>query len=281
MAETIGPMPLAGPRADRAWARMMDVYVRMQRDVSREVAKALDALEARPDVAARTIVIFTADHGEYAGSHGLRNKGGAAYEEAIRVPLWVKDPTGRFVRRHRRPRPQLASSVDFAPLLLTLATGSNAWRRDPRHEHLARRADLAAILADPGAPGRPYILHTTDEDATEQGFMTPFADGAARHVIGYRTASAKHATYSHWAPGTIEISSEDQEAETYDYGTRGGRLELDNVVRSEPALTRALARGLDRAVGSELRRPLPAALTGAQQAAFGAYHAWEARLPGA
>ena len=36
-------------------------------------------------------IVFTSDHGEYGGSHGLRGKGAGAYEEAIRVPLLVKD----------------------------------------------------------------------------------------------------------------------------------------------------------------------------------------------
>ena len=40
------------------------------------------------------MIVFTSDHGEYGGSHGLRGKGAGAYEEGIRVPLIVTDPRG-------------------------------------------------------------------------------------------------------------------------------------------------------------------------------------------
>ena len=35
--------------------------------------------------------MFTSDHGEYAGAHGMRGKGFSFYEEGSRVPLIVKE----------------------------------------------------------------------------------------------------------------------------------------------------------------------------------------------
>src|SRR5690606_12672018 len=40
-----------------------------------------------------TIVIFTSDHGDMAGCHGLFEKS-VMYEEAVRVPLIVRIPDG-------------------------------------------------------------------------------------------------------------------------------------------------------------------------------------------
>ena len=51
-----------------------------------------------------TVILFTSDHGEYGGSHGMRGKGASAYEEAIHVPLYVSDSARRRDRRHRRSR---------------------------------------------------------------------------------------------------------------------------------------------------------------------------------
>ncbi len=153
---------------------------------------------------------FTSDHGEYAGSHGLRDKGGGVYDEGIQVPLYVKDPRGQLTQAPEVPRRQLSSSVDVAPLLLTIATGSNGWRGDPRYSHLSRRADLAAICADPGAPGRPWIVHATDEVATEF-CPQPYAASAPRHVVAVRTNRAKYALYSNWRPGTLEIEGGDDD----------------------------------------------------------------------
>lgn len=276
MAETIGPMPLAGPTVDRAWAKMLDVCARMEHYASQQAARALSALERRPDIAQRTIVLFTSDHGECGGAHGLRDKGGAVYEEGIEVPLWIEDPTGGFVAERHKIRHQLASSVDIAPRLLTFATGSGAWRQDPNYAQIAGRLDISAILRNPNGAGRSYILNTADDDATEQGPRTPYAKGAPKHVIGYRTSGGKYATYSHWQPGTINIEDEDQERETYDDRTSGGRLELDNVVDTEPGLSRAMAHRLNAAIGGELRQPLPAALRPAQAQAFTSYFDWEA-----
>ncbi len=117
----------------------------------------LDALASRPQVAANTVIVFTSDHGEYGASHGLRGKGAGVYEEAIRVPLIVKDPRGTLTSAPELPRTQLTSSVDVAPLLLTIASGSDDWRTEPRYAHLARRADLAR---DPRRPGRARVVRT-------------------------------------------------------------------------------------------------------------------------
>ena len=39
-----------------------------------------------------TVVIFTSDHGDMCGSHGLRSKGPFVYDEIMRVPLYVQGP---------------------------------------------------------------------------------------------------------------------------------------------------------------------------------------------
>ena len=51
----------------------------------------LDALE-RFNLLDDTIIIRTADHGELALSHGMREKAYTAYEEVINVPFIVSNP---------------------------------------------------------------------------------------------------------------------------------------------------------------------------------------------
>jgi hypothetical protein len=165
--------------------------------------------------------------------------------------------------------------VDIAPLLLTIATGSSAWRRDPHYAHLAARHDLASVLADPSAPGRPYVLHTTDEIVTEFA-LEPYDASAPLHVVGLRTPSAKYATYSHWAPGVIDPLYQGAEAELYDYRAQDGRLELANAAGRSP-LEDSLRAQLERAVAEELRAPLPQHLNRPQQRGIADYHAAAAR----
>src|SRR6266516_3256467 len=51
---------------------LMNLHALVTNYVDEQIGRVLDALEARPDIAERTLVIVTADHGEYGGSHGLR-----------------------------------------------------------------------------------------------------------------------------------------------------------------------------------------------------------------
>lgn len=80
------------------------------------VGELLDALE-RTGRAGETVVVFTSDHGDYMGDHGMILKGGPHYQSLIRVPLLVADP--------RRAQPAriaaLSSTVDFAPTVLAMA----------------------------------------------------------------------------------------------------------------------------------------------------------------
>ena len=266
-ATSFGPVPFEGPEVVALWTEFLNLYAKLQREVDGHIGAVLDTLESHPEVAANTVVVFTSDHGEYGGSHGLRGKGAGAYEEAIHVPLMVKDPRGLLTKAPEVTRSQLTSSVDIAPLLLSIATGSNEWRGDPRYAHLAQRADLAAILADPDAAGRPYVLHATDETVTEFASQ-PYAADAPRHVIALRTQSAKYATYSDWQPEGIELRAEGQEDELYDYSTDSGRLELHNSA-GEGALEQPLRETFEQALREELRAELPANL---EEARAGGFH---------
>src|SRR5262245_25181683 len=59
--------------ADEHWRAGMNFYLNCLGDTDRGIEVVLDALQASGQ-ADGTIVIFTADHGEMAGSHGLRQK---------------------------------------------------------------------------------------------------------------------------------------------------------------------------------------------------------------
>jgi arylsulfatase A-like enzyme len=268
-AASFGPVSFSGPEAAEKWLEFLDLYVKIQLEVDQHIGRVMRTLESRPEVAANTVIVFTSDHGEYGASHGLRGKGASAYEEGIRVPLLVKDPRGVLTSSPERVREQLTSSVDVAPLLLTIATGSEDWRREPHYSHIARRLELASILADPAAPGRPFILHATDETVTEFA-IEPYAANAPLHVVALRTPQAKYVTYSDWPYQGIAPLSQRQEMELYDYRTHSGRLELHNSA-GQNALEEELRSELERAFRQELRGPLPARLTEAHARGFADY----------
>ena len=256
---SFGAVPFAGPEMVNAWSSLINTYLLLQSRVDRQIGAVLDTLASAPALAANTVVVFTSDHGEYGGAHGLRGKGAGAYEEAIRVPLYVCDPRGLLTSAIGTPRHQLTSSVDVVPLLLSIATGSDSWRNDARYGHLATRYDLAAICGNPITSGRPWVLHATDEDVTEFA-SEPYAAGAPRHVVALRTPNAKLGVYSNWVPGSIAIDPAGQEAELYDYSVPLGQAEVENIAGSS-ALEEGLYETLmQEAIPTELRAALPASL---------------------
>jgi len=79
------------------------------------VGRVLDALK-KAGLEKDTIVLFTTDHGDLLGSHGLFNKN-THHEESIRIPMIVRYP------RKFKPRPidkQIVSLVDVMPTLLEI-----------------------------------------------------------------------------------------------------------------------------------------------------------------
>jgi len=82
-----------------------------------QVGRMLEALE-QTGQRENTIVIFTSDHGEMLGDHGLYIKGPFLYDEAIHVPLIVSQP-GVIPQNERRST--MVELSDLAPTLLDAA----------------------------------------------------------------------------------------------------------------------------------------------------------------
>jgi hypothetical protein len=69
-----------------------------------------------------------------------------------------------------------------------------------------------------------------------------------------------------WTPGTLNVEPGDQDLELYDYGTAGGKLELDNIAGTAPALLGKMSGLLNgKVIPHEVRAPLPRGLWAAQE----------------
>lgn len=106
-----------GPVVDHDhWRQGLNFYLNCIRDVDRSIELVLDALVASGQ-ADNTVVVFTSDHGEMAGSHGLRQKGNLVYDENFHVPLIICHPDVKGGAHSEA----LGSAVDLAPTILGLA----------------------------------------------------------------------------------------------------------------------------------------------------------------
>ena len=172
------------------WQRGLDMYTLVQQMVDQAIGEVVAAIPK--SVLANTVIVFASDHGEYAGAHGvLSGKAGTAYEEAIHVPLIVTDLTNRDARQVDKPRRQLASSVDLAPMLVTLGNrGSSSWRRGKLRQIYGERLDLVELLANPSAAGRDHILFSTDEIIPGRVQLSPRANACARR--SHARSQARH-----------------------------------------------------------------------------------------
>ncbi len=72
--------------------KMVSTYLGLVSQVDYGIGLVLDALEERGE-ADNTIIIYSADHGDFAGEHGLfEKKGGISTRAITRIPLIIKFP---------------------------------------------------------------------------------------------------------------------------------------------------------------------------------------------
>jgi choline-sulfatase len=88
------------------------LYNALVTQMDEQIGRILDRLDAS-GLADSTLVVFTSDHGDMQGSHGLRNKH-VPFENSTHVPLVVYDPQGRSGRRVDAH----IGTADFLPTLL-------------------------------------------------------------------------------------------------------------------------------------------------------------------
>ena len=113
------------------------------------VGEVLSALE-RTGLAENTVVVFTSDHGDMFGDHGMMLKGSMHYEGCLRVPLLIA-AAGRTPGRSDA----LVSSLDLAQTVLELA-GASEYQG-------MQGVSLAPVLDDPRARVRDHVLVEEDQ----------------------------------------------------------------------------------------------------------------------
>jgi arylsulfatase A-like enzyme len=140
------PLGLAGgdvhdTTTEAGWRRLRAQYFANVTLVDRQLGRILEALEASGQ-ASNTVIVFSSDHGEMAGDHGMCEKR-TLYDGASRVPLLVHVPELEAAAGRRVPGS--ISHVDLLPTLLELA-GAAA----PPAIHGTSRADVLRGDADLG-----------------------------------------------------------------------------------------------------------------------------------
>jgi len=163
-----------GPGARDA-KTLQAAYYAMIKLIDDNVRRMLDALDESGQ-RENTVVIFTSDHGEMLGDHGLIQKGCRFYEGLVRVPLIWRWPN------HFRAGVQsdaLVELTDIAPTLLELAGL-------PIPDHVQGRSLLPSLNGDASPDHHRDFVRCEYYDALDQpdaSFATMYRDDRYKLVV--------------------------------------------------------------------------------------------------
>ena len=160
----VGRSALVGrvPNEDDRWRRLNNYYFNCLQDADHHVLEILNELDDL-GMSDNTIVIYTADHGELAGAHGMSGKGATAYREQQNVPLIISHPAYSGGKHCKA----VTSHVDIATTLIGLAGGKASSQANLPGK------DISPLLRDPESASfdaiRPGALYNYS--------MLAFVDG--------------------------------------------------------------------------------------------------------
>lgn len=134
--------------------RAMAMYYATISQIDHHVGRMIELLKDR-SLYDQTLIVFTADHGDYMGFHHLLLKGNHMYDPLVKVPLVIKYP-GRAGAGGASDA--LVNNVDVAPTILAQA----GCRRGPFMPglNLAAGGEGRDVVFAEGARGREYMARS-------------------------------------------------------------------------------------------------------------------------
>ncbi|MEM1212524.1 MAG: sulfatase-like hydrolase/transferase [Planctomycetota bacterium] len=133
-------------------------YLALVAEIDHHVGRLLELLDEL-GIADNTIVVYTADHGDFVGAHGMIEKaaiGHNVYEDTLRVPLIIHAP-GQTISG---VRDDLVELVDLYPTLCDLAGVPH-----PDAQPLQGRS-LAGCIRDRNPLGREFVISENGSQTT-------------------------------------------------------------------------------------------------------------------
>jgi arylsulfatase len=247
------------PADKGAWLRHLDYYAELHRLADRSLGTVLEALDSS-GMWEDTVIIFTSDHGDMCGSHGLRSKGPFVYDEIMRVPLYVRVPG---VTKAASSTDALATHVDLAATICGLA-GTPTSGLEPEDSPM-QGVDLQPVLDRPSSVVRDHVLFAQDSAQTQNLNLVRYAlrgffDGKTKYARYYGVGGGKPST-GLWGkdPGRklydVDCDFDDQDHEWYDHST--DPLELVNLAHDR-ARRQELRENFERLRAYERDEMIPA-----------------------
>jgi len=197
-----------------------ELYYGLTQWLDTEVGKILAALSAIPD-AANTVVIYTADHGENMGEHGLWWKN-CMYEHAARVPLIVSWPA--------------------------------RWKGGQRRKGVCSLVDVVQTIAELGRAKAPADWNGSSLCASLDSSAAPWKDRAVSEYYAHNIASGyamiREGSYKyvyHAAPDAKHAA----QRELYDLAKDPGELQNLAAAPAQQSRVQQLHAALVKELGED------------------------------
>ncbi len=104
---------------EQLWRNHIGAYYALVTEMDHLIGEILKALE-EAGIEDETLVIYTSDHGDFVGNHGMVEKAAAGqnvYEDILNIPLIIRYPGNK---KNGKRNVELVSLVDFYPTLVEL-----------------------------------------------------------------------------------------------------------------------------------------------------------------
>ncbi|EMQ6160435.1 alkaline phosphatase family protein [Pseudomonas aeruginosa] len=121
-----------------------------------------------------TLIVFTSDHGDFLGDHGLGEKE-FLLESAVGVPLLIRDPRPEADATRGRVEEALVQSIDILPSIL------EAFAVEPASHRIEGRSLLPFVHGAPPADWRRYAIAEYD-----YAFQAPARERLGRPIDACR-----------------------------------------------------------------------------------------------
>lgn len=206
-----------------ACSSFMQYYGYVISEVDQHIDATLQALEDSGQ-ADNTIVIFTADHGEYGGAHqGMMEKWHSAYEENTHIPLVVRFPKSLHnVTKDSKYINEPTNHADIMPTILGLADVDGDERKaildDLLNGHGAARApvgeDLSQLIygketqvvdssTKKQREGVLFMTHDTISEPIDPNEAIDGEDELSMFQVYCATIDKAKEQFPHLAPGSV------------------------------------------------------------------------------
>ncbi|WP_127557308.1 sulfatase-like hydrolase/transferase [Saccharospirillum alexandrii] len=141
---------------DEKRAHVLPAYFGLVKEVDDHIGRLLDHLDAK-GLTDDTLIVLTADHGDYLGDHWLGEKD-LFHQPSVKLPLIVVDPRADANVTRGQQCDALVGAIDVLPTLIECAGGQVS-----EHEHRLEGRSLLPFLHQTPSPfERDFIVAEDD-----------------------------------------------------------------------------------------------------------------------